>query len=224
VSGFTKQRKLPKSKKRDILTLAGRDAILDRLNPLQEITVKLGSKTTVHYSDWNVQIELDSALFTGGGGGGGSGTITQITSTDASVKITNPTGPVVDLSVGLKKMTVQQAYGDYLYCLDASSNPFNIAKPPKLRFSVTSATVNGVAITYGSFSTVPTSGTAEQVRGANSASFGGTIIEQIFPGYQSGDVIFAEPVDHSGVIVAGSELPLLDANTDGRKWVMQYGQ
>jgi hypothetical protein len=196
VSGFTKQRKLPKSKKRDILTLAGRDAILDRLNPLQEITVKLGSKTTVHYSDWNVQIELDSALFTGGGGGG----------------------------VGLKKMTVQQAYGDYLYCLDASSNPFNIAKPPKLRFSVTSATVNGVAITYGSFSTVPTSGTAEQVRGANSASFGGTIIEQIFPGYQSGDVIFAEPVDHSGVIVAGSELPLIDANIDGRKWVMQYGQ
>lgn len=34
-----------------------------------------------------------------GGGGGGAGTITEITSLDSSVTITNPTGPSVDLSV-----------------------------------------------------------------------------------------------------------------------------
>ena len=36
---------------------------------------------------------------TSGGGGGGSGGITDITSADGSVTVTNPTGPTVDLSV-----------------------------------------------------------------------------------------------------------------------------
>lgn len=64
-------RKLPKSTKRDVLSRASRDEILDRLNPLQEITIFSGTKNQAHYGRTNVAIEFNGgALSTPGTGSG----------------------------------------------------------------------------------------------------------------------------------------------------------
>ena len=54
-------RRLPWSKKRDVLSVAGRDAIIARLNPLQDMEVQWGSKNRVHYGE-KVVIELDQSV------------------------------------------------------------------------------------------------------------------------------------------------------------------
>jgi hypothetical protein len=46
-----------------------------------------------------------------GGGGGGGGGIVEITSSDASITVTNPTGPVTDLSVAAGHITVLNPTG-----------------------------------------------------------------------------------------------------------------
>src|SRR5579862_9208443 len=95
---------------------------------------------------------------------------------------------------------------------------FNIAKPPLLRFSMTSRTINGYNYTY-TYS-LP-----------NSRSISGTtnpgvfaVAEIIEPEYLVGDIIYAQNADHTDVFVSGLELPLIDMNIDQRGWVMEYGQ
>lgn len=130
----------------------------------------------------------------------------------------------LDQPGNLQKLTVNQTWGDYIECQDSLFTTVLVAKPPVLRFSLTSRYILGVNTTYGSFSTLPTTVHTDQVRGASSASFGGTISEIISPGYYQGDIIFAQSVDHSGVTVSGTELPLIDTNVDSRRWMMIYGQ
>lgn len=54
-------RKLPKSKKKDVLSRGARDLIIERLNPLQEITARIGTKNYTSYSPEKVDIEIDGS-------------------------------------------------------------------------------------------------------------------------------------------------------------------
>lgn len=84
-----------------------------------------------------------------------------------------------------------------------------IYKPSLLQFSITSGTIDGIPISYGSYST------SAQTRVATINTDSETQI--IVPRYTQGDVIYAikaplDPIDE-----------LLDINIDGRAWAKKYG-
>lgn len=89
-----------------------------------------------------------STLISAGGGGGGTGTITEITSSDGSVVITNASGPITDLSV------VYKNYASYasLTGAGASTSPGSLQQDGQ--FTVVGANldvVNGnIQVTNGS--------------------------------------------------------------------------
>jgi hypothetical protein len=192
---------MPEPTNRDIFSIGWHKLIARRLNALMRITPARGvSDAPLLMSDDNALLPLNSV---GSGGGGGAGTITQITSTDASVTITNPTGPVVDLSVpavaGLQQLAfVSFGFGgsnDYITC----TGGVQVRLPPLLRFSVGSRTAyGGVAITYTGYNS------GQQSRVATAS--GTPVTQYITPQYLVGDLVYVASV--AGV--------LQDLNVDGR--------
>lgn len=65
-------RKLPASKKRDVFSRSGRDAIISRLNPLQEIIVSTGPANKVEYGDEWVRLQFNTAGASSPGTSGGN--------------------------------------------------------------------------------------------------------------------------------------------------------
>lgn len=106
---------------------------------------------------------------------------------------------------------------DYLVCRaysggTESETDTHIAKPPKLRFSVTSATVDSTTISYSSYST--TNQTRVATAGAVSE------IQIITPRYLVNDIIFAASSSYTGV----EDVTLIDMNMDGRAWARRRTQ
>jgi|SRR5579862_8604138 len=182
---------LPDPTGSNIFTLGWHRLIQRRLNALINMSANPDPKGgSLVVSDANSVLPIPG----GAGGGGGTG------------------------GTSLTKMQIVSVQGDYLVCTDTGGNNFNIAKPPLLRFSMTSRTINGYNYTY-TYS-LP-----------NSRSISGTtnpgvfaVAEIIEPEYLVGDIIYAQNADHTDVFVSGLELPLIDMNIDQRGWVMEYGQ
>ena len=102
---------------------------------------------------------------------------------------------------------------DHLVCrtwdgtTDGASDIF-IAKSPKLRFSITSETIDVLTITYSSYNI------GSQTRVAT-----GTISENqaIVPRFLVNDIIYAVSAS-TGVTVSSSPVSLIDLNLDARAW------
>lgn len=100
-----------------------------------------------------------------------------------------------------------------------------IAKPYKLRNSITSALIAGETIDY----TYVTSGsTAYHTRDADDGTNVETQVvipyflpKTTSPAY-SGDLIYAADVSHTGVTVDDVELTKIDINADARAWARKY--
>lgn len=175
-----------------IFSLAWHKLLAKRLNALINMrSVSDPTRSDLQMSDANCLLSVGGG-FGSGGGSSGSGSLT--------------------------KMRIFSVQGDYLQCNDTAGNSVNVAKPPLLRFSMTTRTINGYNYTY-SYS-LP-----------NSRSITGTtnpgvfaVAEIIEPEYLVGDIIYAQNADHTDVFVSGQELPLIDTNIDQRGWVMEYGQ
>lgn len=90
---------------------------------------------------------------------------------------------------------------------------FKVAKPYKLRFSISSASIDGITISYSSYNT------SLQRRTASAGSV--SITQAIVPRYLAEDLIFYA-VAPTGVadadIVGFPDIGLIDINADGRAW------
>lgn len=84
-----------------------------------------------------------------------------------------------------------------------------IAKPPKLRYTVTSEVIDGVTVTYSAYS-----GQTRHAAGSNGQSENQAIV----PRYLVDDVIFAVSC-YTGALEATAAITLLDLNIDGRAWM-----
>lgn len=92
-------------------------------------------------------------------------------------------------------------------------NDFKVAKPYKLRFSISSADIDGITISYSGYNT------SLQRRTASAGSV--SITQAIVPRYLAEDLIFYA-VAPTGVadadIVGFPDIGLIDINADGRAW------
>lgn len=113
-------------------------------------------------------------------------------------------------------------YGDYLtgalWSGSAWGSDIYIAKPPLLRFSITSYYYQGVTVNYSSYST------SVQTRAASfsSTSYSGSEVQTIIRPYQADDVIWVAKTNKTIVTVSGAELDYIDLNVDGRAWAKKY--
>jgi len=109
----------------------------------------------------------------------------------------------------VSKFTFQSSQSDYITCHDGVGADVYIAKPAKLRGSVTSETIDGTTISYGTFSGDYTERTA-------SAAGYTDEVQAIVPRFLVNDVIYAATVD--GGTGVGSAPTYVDLNVDGRAW------
>lgn len=116
-------------------------------------------------------------------------------------------------SAGVSQYRIKSVQGDYCTCrtwngtTEGGSDVY-IAKPYKLRTSITGATIDGVSVSYSYASSVERTATISG-SGEN---------QVVVPRYLANDLIFAASSDHTSVSVSGTELTLIDINADGRAW------
>lgn len=128
---------------------------------------------------------------------------------------------IVNPGVGgaqLQTFRFKSMKGDYLICrawngsVEGSSDIY-LAKPVKLRHSITSETIDGTAYTYSSYSltaqtrvSAPASGSAET--------------QIVVPRYLPNDLIYAmaAPTYVQSEDVPAKAVSLIDVNLDGRAW------
>jgi hypothetical protein len=146
---------LPSPTNKDIFSIGWHRLLRKRLNALMRLmAVRGAADAPLVMSDDNALLPLKR---------GGSGTIAEITSADASVTITNPIGPVTDLSVvgsgGFKQYRYKSMQGDYIVGVPfdgvTEGASTNIAKPYTYRQSTTPRTVDSTTLTYSSFTLDP---------------------------------------------------------------------
>lgn len=110
---------------------------------------------------------------------------------------------------------------DYITCTawdgSTTGETTYIAKPHKLRGSITAATIDGESVTYGSFNADYTQRTAT-VSGQSEK-------QVVVPYYLTNDIVFAAEVD-GGTAVNGpsEELTLIDINACARAWARKFDQ
>lgn len=126
------------------------------------------------------------------------------------------TATVAFVSGGVSQYRVKSVQGDYCTCrtwdgTTEGSTDVYVAKPYKLRNSITSATIDGVSVSYSYTSTV-----------ARTATISSTDEDQVIvPRYLSNDLIYAVTSNYTGVSVSGTPLTLIDINADGRAWAKE---
>jgi hypothetical protein len=123
--------------------------------------------------------------------------------------------------VGAQRFRVKSVASDYLTChfwdgTTEAGSDVKIAKPPELRHSLASQTINGVAVTYDTFAisggvctrTAHPAGAADQ-------------LEMVLPVYQiagagaDAEIWADQPAGGTGVAAAAD---WMDTNRDGRAW------
>jgi len=129
-----------------------------------------------------------------------------------------PSGTVFEVQPGfaglqLSRFRFKSMGTDHLVCrtwdgTNEGASDINIAKSPKLRFSITSETIDVLTITYSSYNT------GSQTRVAT-----GTISENqaIVPRFLVNDIIYAVSAS-TGVSVSSTPVSLIDLNLDARAW------
>lgn len=108
---------------------------------------------------------------------------------------------------------VQEWDGDAVF-----GDEFNVAKPTKLRGSITTETIDGDAITYDY-----TGYTTDYIQ--RLAEFDGAEEKQVVvPHWLAEDLIWALEVTETGVQVSSVEVTWLDLNIDARAWARKFDQ
>jgi hypothetical protein len=119
---------------------------------------------------------------------------------------------------GLGLFRFKSMQNDYLVCRSwngtvEGTQDVYIAKPPKLRFSISTETIDGVVVAYSGYG--PLTQTRNASGGGNSES------QVIVPRYLVNDLIYAMPAPTLVTFVQGPKtikVGLLDINADGRAW------
>lgn len=111
--------------------------------------------------------------------------------------------------------TIVSISGDYVTATNnATSVSTNIAKPFKLRNSITTQTIDGTAWSYTYTSTVQ----------RTAAAAGYSEYQRVSERYLVGDIIWADLPSATGVTVSGTPLIWMDTNRDGRQWSAKVDQ
>lgn len=97
-----------------------------------------------------------------------------------------------------------------------SSTDFKVAKPYKLRHSITSASIDGDSISY----TYAGDALSKQERTATVDAT--SELQIVVPRYLVGDTIYYASSVVTGVEVSGSDVGKLDINADARAWAKKY--
>jgi len=131
---------------------------------------------------------------------------------------------------GARQMLITALHADYvvarLYNDDVDppvtgTTDYRIAKPRRARrYSGAPTTGGWDGQTIDGISYVYSDG---QHRQATIVAGGATEDQVIVPLYRLGSVIHVERVDHTGVLVGGVALNLIDQNLDGRRFARQTG-
>lgn len=121
-------------------------------------------------------------------------------------------------SAGLKLHRFKSMGTDHLVCrtwdgTTEGSTDIKIAKPDKLRFSITAATIDTVALAYSDYDT------SAQTRSASDGTSSETQV--ITPRYLVNDLIWAMTCT-TLVTVTGTVLTLLDLNISARAWARKF--
>lgn len=117
---------------------------------------------------------------------------------------------------GVSQYRIKSVQGDYYTCrtwdgtTEGGSDVY-VAKPYKLRNSITSESIDGVTVSYSYASTVARTATISSVDED----------QVIVPRYLSNDIIYVATSNYTGVSVSGTALTLIDMNCDGRAWAKE---
>lgn len=123
----------------------------------------------------------------------------------------------------LDPFIISSIKGDYLICTPRGGGAtVNIAKSPCLWQSVTSATIEGVAITYTS---TPYVGAAGEFSRRDAIAQGITVKEEVTPPYLVGQPIYAMKVTGgTGAVVPGGGTVEYVSVSDPRAWATRADQ
>ena len=161
----------------------------------------------------------------------GQKTCGEIQISDSKTTLLLPKGSGTDSTPssgeGGTRFRVKSVQGDYITChtwdgsTEGSTNVL-IAKPPNLRHSITSQTINSLSITYSGHNIDG----GKCTRTASATWEGGTITqnEMVLPPWQiagtsvAAEIWADEPTGGTGVTVSGNALTWIDKNLDGRAW------
>jgi hypothetical protein len=115
----------------------------------------------------------------------------------------------------------QDHYSVKLWDLDTEAvtgDAFNVAKPTKLRGTITAETINAVAITYDYTGFTTSYMQREADDGTNSEK------QVIVPYILTNDLLWVANVGVTGVVVSSVDVAWLDLNIDARAWARKYDQ
>lgn len=124
-------------------------------------------------------------------------------------------------SAQISEFKLNTVEGDYLNCFARAGTTWStvtvsIAKPHKLRNSITLAVLDGITVTYSYYE-----GTVKRMARHDSAAE----IQIVLPRYLSEDIILAAKIDATGVTGHGStQCEYLDINEGARAWARKYIQ
>lgn len=116
---------------------------------------------------------------------------------------------------GMQDFTLVSVQGDYITATNnITSASTLIAKPFKLRNSITTQTIDGVVYNYSYTSSVQRTATTS----------GYTEYQRVVERYLVGDIIWADRPSSTGVTVSSTPLAWMDTNRDGREWAARVDQ
>ena len=175
---------------------------------------------TAFAAEWNAMVDaLKSQRITSGGGL--KMTVTPFGTMPSIQKQWSAPGAPGGAASPVERFRLKSVQGDYITCrtwdgTTEGGSDVKIAKPPKLRRSIASESIEGTTVSYSYASRT------NNLDGKRDASAGGvTITEIVMPVYIVNDEIFAaKPLRGTDVVVSSVELEYLDINVDGRAWGM----
>lgn len=174
----------------DVLRRSKLQELIDCINPLLKVRVVLGSTPNITLDDNGLIIQVPNG---GGGAGGGGG--------------------------ALATYRLKSVQGDYITCRTwdgASDGPVDvlIAKPWRLRESVTALTIYGVAHTY-TYAAGPDGDNRERI---NAWPVSQTELELVSPAWVGNELIYAFSGVYTGAVDGSGHAITNLMTSDNRQW------
>lgn len=141
------------------------------------------------------------------------------TSHGTSLTLANQPSSTTATTNTITQFKVVSDGGDYIMASpwngSTTGSAVKVAKPAKLRTSITAETINGVSTTYTYTASLSGSVTQSYYR---TAAFSSLLeYQQVIPFYLPNDIIYAAPFSTSSPTTLSS-VTFIDLNADGRAW------